>query len=71
MDTLVGINCHKLDIGSVDHFGYLWHKEMPEVGNFWNLKLPNDGILWVQKLPGIADLWHKLIFCLFSMIPLF
>ena len=23
------------DIGSVDHFGYLWPQKMPEVGNLW------------------------------------
>ena len=23
------------DIGSVDHFGYLWPQKMPEVGSLW------------------------------------
>ena len=27
-----------VDIGSVDHFGYLWSQKLPEVGNFWNHK---------------------------------
>jgi hypothetical protein len=24
-----------IDIGSVDHFGYLWPQKMPDVGNLW------------------------------------
>jgi hypothetical protein len=31
----LGCDNTSLDIGSVDHFGYLWLQKMQEVGNLW------------------------------------
>jgi hypothetical protein len=62
------VNKPKLDIGSVDHFGYLWPQKMPEVGISWLQKYPFSRNLWPQKLPVIDNLWLSL-YC-FVMIPL-
>ena len=55
-----------MDIGSVDHFGYLWLQKMPEVGNLWNLELQFMG-------PETAGHWRfmALSFCLFIFFIIF